>query len=552
VLAEGAQAVNHPTGTLLEARESLPAYRTLLSADDLTFAHEPLATLGDSLALCRGNVSFGALDQPEMGQFGAANMDSIVFMEVDKRGQRLRTEFFALERLGDAIVRLYERYAELLPEGTARECAAATARAIATVLGPFDLERYAHAIAPDVEFADHRTVGFPSGRGPQELLRSIGSLLESADDVAVRIDDVLALRANGFLVRWTTSGTDRVSRGSFEWQFLRLCVFGPDGLLTRAEQFDVDRADAALARFDTLLRSGGGEPTGPTPGAALANDASRAVERFERCWRARDWNGVVATFAPAHVMDDRRALVRLRLTGEDYFASLRLVFDMTLSEWRFTLLATRGQRLALFHVELTGEAAGSGPLVREVLWVLEVDAEGQRIALVLLDPENLDAAYAELDQRYVAGEVASNRRAELTRAFSHAFATRDWGTLATLLAPGLVVNDHRRLGWDTLDGPAEYIQAVKALVDLAPDVQLRIDHIKMSDPAFLYVTTWLGSHEGGAFEASSAIVCELDARGRICRFDQYDLDQLGDAEALLESIGARHSRRTGAHSGRFG
>src|SRR5207253_2351643 len=114
-----------------------------------------------------------------------------------------------------------------------------------------------------------------------------------------------------------------------------------------------------------------------------------------------------------------------------------------------------------------------------------------------------------------------------------------WDMLATLLAPDLVVNDHRLLGWEALHGPAAYIQALTQLVDLAPDVQLRIDHLTMSDPRFLYLTTWVGTREGGGFESPSAIVCELDATGRICRFDQYGLDQLDEARALFAATNAR-------------
>src|SRR5262249_10837442 len=93
--------------------------------------------------------------------------------------------------------------------------------------------------------------------------------------------------------------------------------------------------------------------------ARFANAASRAVRKFEGCWDANDWEGVIATFAPTHVMDDRRALVRLHLEGKDYFASLRMVFDTTASRWQLQLLATRGERLALFRVKLEAMSAAS-------------------------------------------------------------------------------------------------------------------------------------------------------------------------------------------------
>src|SRR5262249_10322564 len=150
-------------------------------------------------------------------------------------------EVFNPDRLGDAISRFYERYAELFPDGRERTRAAATARSIAILYGPLDLDRYATAIAADVEFRDHRMIGFPSTSGAQELLRSLRTLLETTDAVATRADDVLALRSDAILTRWTTSGTASASGGTFEYQFLRLSIFGIDGLITRVEQFDADR-----------------------------------------------------------------------------------------------------------------------------------------------------------------------------------------------------------------------------------------------------------------------------------------------------------------------
>ena len=79
-----------------------------------------MATLGEALALCRmswssSGVAGGGFD------VGAYENEQIALIEVDARGQRRHGEFFADDRLGDAVARLYELYAELLPDGPARE-----------------------------------------------------------------------------------------------------------------------------------------------------------------------------------------------------------------------------------------------------------------------------------------------------------------------------------------------------------------------------------------------------------------------------------------------
>ena len=153
---------------------------------------------------------------------------------------------------------------------------------------------------------------------------------------------------------------------------------------------------------------------------------------------------------------------------------------------------------------------------------------------VTFDLDALDVAYAELDERYRAGEGAVHGHVATAQAFRRAFAARDWDALAALLTPDLVVHDHRLLGWETLHGPAAYVQALKSLVDLAPDVRLRLDHVvAMSEHRVLYAPTWVGTREGGAFEAPSVIVAKLDERRRFRRFDQYDLRQLDEARTLF-------------------
>jgi hypothetical protein len=125
----------------------------------------------------------------------------------------------------------------------------------------------------------------------------------------------------------------------------------------------------------------------------------------------------------------------------------------------------------------------------------------------------------------------------MTRAFRSALAARDWDALSTVLAPDLVVRDHRLLGWDTLHGPQAYLEAVRSLVELAPDVRLRVDHVlEMCQRGVIYAPSWVGTRDGGAFEDPSMIVAEIDASHRIRRFDQYGVDQLDEARARFTAI----------------
>src|SRR5262249_25625494 len=131
------------------------------------------------------------------------------------------------------------------------------ARSVAAFLAYPDLDRLATALAPDVVYIDHRTVGVGSLHGSDALLRSARALLDLSQDFAARLDDVLALRPDALVGQWTHFGIGRASGGAFERPVCQLWVSGVDGLLIRGEQFDADRAVEALARFDALTA----EPT---------------------------------------------------------------------------------------------------------------------------------------------------------------------------------------------------------------------------------------------------------------------------------------------------
>ena len=135
LLADDLEAVHHPTGAEHGREGMLFSLRALLKAQDSTCLHEPLATLGDSLGLYRMTVSASGAGPASgplfdwMPDIGAHQFDQIILIEVDPHGRRRRSEVFAAERLGEAVARLYERYADLLPDGPERARAAATARA---------------------------------------------------------------------------------------------------------------------------------------------------------------------------------------------------------------------------------------------------------------------------------------------------------------------------------------------------------------------------------------------------------------------------------------
>ena len=383
------------------------------------------------------------------------------------------------------------RYADLLPKGPARVGAAATARSVAANLGPIELGRLAGAFAPSIEVVDHRILGTWAARGVEAALGHWRSWLELVE-VTMRSDDILGLRPDALLVSAGFYGTERASGGAYDNGCLGLWAFGTDGLVTRVEVFDAGHEMEALARFDEL--------TAAPRVVRFENAATRWADHFRDAVEAHDWERTVASLAPGYRTTDRRRMARIELDRSEELESLRLLFEMRSVRATDRLLATRGDRLALvwMHLEVEGFEGVGGPSELEFVNVLEVDDHGDGVGRVMFDPDDLDAAHAELDARYARGEAAPYARTweNLVRPL-RAAAARSWEQLASAFAPDLVIEDHRPVGVLTLRSRDAYVASVRALLDLRPDARLRVVHVlALDDRRSLIVLRWEGGGSG--------------------------------------------------------
>jgi class 3 adenylate cyclase/tetratricopeptide (TPR) repeat protein len=277
------------------------------------------------------------------------------------------------------------------------------------------------------------------------------------------------------------------------------------------------------------------------------NAASRSQTRFENCWRARDLEGIVAVYQPTVVMDDHRSLVGVALAGESFFDNLRYLFSNPSIEWNSTLLATRGDRLALFRHCLTGELGDRGAFGAEHLAVIEVDGEGRCTAVALFDPDAIDAARAELDGRYSGGEGRAYAAVLAhQRAFADATDARDWEGARRQLPDDFTMLSHRRFAnvGRRLDGD-EFIASLQWAHDRDVRIKARFDHIpRLSPRSLVSVATFVGTADGGVFEQQVVFVVEHDGQ-QIRSFELFDLDQLDAALARHDELSGTAARSPG-------
>jgi ketosteroid isomerase-like protein len=230
--------------------------------------------------------------------------------------------------------------------------------------------------------------------------------------------------------------------------------------------------------------------------------------------------------------------MRLDLDRDEFMAFNGESFRMSSSRLESETLATRGDRLALARLMFKGADHLVGPTEIESLAVIEADEHGKRLTMIRFDAGDLDAAHAELDLRYAAGEAAPHASCWETMChFRRAVAAHDWAQLDSVFAPELVFEDHRVMGWGTLRSRDELVARLRALVEHAPDAVLRDDHVlALGARGALSIGRWIGSRDGGGLEIPTVGVRVVASDGRISHFHVYDLEQLDEARARFEAL----------------
>jgi len=230
------------------------------------------------------------------------------------------------------------------------------------------------------------------------------------------------------------------------------------------------------------------------------NAATRASDRNQEALEAGDPDAVARLCAPTMVYDDRRHAIRLTGDRDTFIATSRHIPSSGLRLSR-TLLATAGDRLALYHLRWTGMANG-GAFEGENLSLTEVDAEGRILAIISFDLDDRRAASAEMRARFSQSDAS---RWMPARVFELACAAHDHdlGRLRAVVPDSFIFHDHRRAGPGRIEGAAAYIAWLAALFELSPDATIEVLYTIGADShAYLAVAHTFGTRvQGGPFES---------------------------------------------------
>ena len=203
------------------------------------------------------------------------------------------------------------------------------------------------------------------------------------------------------------------------------------------------------------------------------------AERFLGYFASQQWDAMADMLADGFYGDDRRPVVGsgVRSGRDAQIADLQAIAELWNAEAMSTVIATRGRRLAFMRLEFLGGDPGHQAFVTEVLCIVEVNSSGQTAAWVVFGPDDLEAAFAELDARFVAGEAADH--ALTWSVITGCFAALSRHELP-LTTADLVDIDHRRgaafapgelirylrAGWEVNQEVRPYVEAVHCLNNL--------------------------------------------------------------------------------------
>ena len=461
-----------------------------------------VAIRGERLVLMRNRLSVRD-EEPE-----AFSTEVLAIGEIDADERGVAVVTFDVDDIDAALAELDARYlaGEAAPH-------AHTWSVIARIYAGFN-RREPPATTPDSVFTDHRPL---QNLGAVDLVAAIRSMWDVASDLNVSIEAVHRLSELGAVVTQTLKGTSQEGLDA-EWRTIEIFTVEGD-LLSRCEAFDETDLDAALARFEEL------HP--PTP--RLENAASQVAKRFWGYFVARDWDAMAVLIADDVATEDRRRVVSAgSWHGRDFdIASMRATADIGASNATLTVVATRGNRLALSRVRLSGQDQRPEAFHTEALGIAEIDPAGRLVAHVAFDPEDFDAAFAELDARYLAGEAAAHARTWSVIARECAAFNRH-----ELTAVDYITVDHRPL--PIIEA---FSQAALRVWDVTPDFGIHSEAVHRLSGFGAVATYQANGASPEGFDGEWRIILLLTVEGdRIDRCEVFDESDLATALARFDEL----------------
>jgi hypothetical protein len=173
------------------------------------------------------------------------------------------------------------------------------------------------------------------------------------------------------------------------------------------------------------------------------------------------------------VNDDRRRVVNggIQRGREAVIANMRAVAEVGVKNIEYSVIAIRGDHLALGRTRVSGGGQWPDAYGVEVLNLVEVAADNRFTTGIAFDIDDIDAAFGELDARYIAGEAAAYAHPWSVIAESFAAVNR---RAFPALTPDFKNIDHRRA---VAFASGEMTAYIHAALDSTGDIRIYIEAV---------------------------------------------------------------------------
>lgn len=465
-----------------------------------------VAIRGERLALCR-TCLLGQDQQPE-----PFRIEFLSVVEINADRQVVTHVAFDVEEFLSAVEELDARYLV----GEARP----HAKTWSLVTGSYSaLNRHElPSISPCCVNIDHRG---ESSFGFGDLIAHVGSGRDSLQEIKTYVEVAHRLNDLGAVI---TYAAEETAQGGFraEWRGIALLTFDGE-MLDRCEVFDEADLDAALARLDELSR----------PVVRPDNRASRAFDRVNACFAARDWAGIAESLAADVIDDDRRRMANAGVrSGRDaVIQGVCTAADLGTKQISSTPIATRGNHLALCRARYSGGDRVPDAFYSEALSVIEIDTDERVTYHAGFGVDDFHSAIDELDQRYLTGEAAPH--AHTWSVIAEGFAALNRRELPPT-TPNWANVDHRQ---GAAFASGEMTAYIRAAWDLEDEVKVYVEAVhRLSDVGAVLTFVTRGTSQDG-FDAEwrtvELVTVEGDMSSRCELFDESDL---GNALARFDEL----------------
>ncbi|MGI9624703.1 MAG: AAA family ATPase, partial [Acidimicrobiales bacterium] len=398
------------------------------------FEQRVIAVRGDNLALVEFVVGDGS-DRV---------IERLMISRLDEKGLVDRSSSFDMDDLASALTALDNLYAEELPD---QQRAVLEAHALwYDHMGRGDAESANAMMSQDFVAVDHSPLGWPD-MDLDMWKHRMKNQLQHAERI---VEQIHAVSANAVLTTLR-----RVTRDPDTEQTKLWLSQIENGQSTRVESWAEDQFDEAMARFDEISRRSASDDESASEIdeelGLIDTLCTRAFKGVSSAFVARDWDRYRELLTEEVVALDERpdSLSRGHIGRDAVLRSIRSMAEVGFDRIEQEVLAVRGEELSLVSHLLVQSDTGHNI---ERLMIHEVDADGRYVRVISFDPLDLATAVDRLNGLYVdrsppelAGvfEVAQRGVDGLNRG--------DLASVASVLAPELVVTDHQSLGWPVLD-----------------------------------------------------------------------------------------------------